>query len=195
VSGTPHTHTDGTARRQAPASVHVWLIAACLGAFLLQQWLPGRLLEDFALYGPAVVQGEVHRLVTAGFLHLGLAHLAMNMLALFFLGRVLEPALAQGGRFRFILLYVISLVSGSLGAMVLDFESAAVGASGAVYGLLGAAVSIPLRMGLGWNRLGVGPWIAFNLAVTFAVPGISIGGHVGGLVSGFVLGWVLAPRR
>ena len=169
---------------------HVLLIYACVAAYLLQQGYAGA-VERFGVSRETVMRGEFYRLVTAGFLHLGLLHLAMNMLSLYFLGRLVEPALAQRRSWSFPVLYVGSLVGGSIGAMLLDPVSLAVGASGAIYGLLGAAVGIPLRRGLGWNSAGVGPWIALNLVFSATVPGVSLGGHIGGLIAGLLLGWLL----
>ena len=145
----------------------------------------GDLAYDLGLYGPWVAQGEWWRLVTSGFLHAGLAHLAMNMLALWILGGLLEPVL---GRVRFVGLYVASLLAGSAGALLVEPDALTVGASGAIFGLMGAAVALQRSRGIDPWRSGLGGLIAVNLAFTFLVPGISVGGHVGGLVGGAVTG-------
>lgn len=162
----------------------------CVLVYLLQN-TTSYAIERFGVNRELVLSGEFYRLITAGFLHLDALHLGMNMLSLYFLGRLVEPALAGRGLFAFPLLYVGSLLGGSFGAMLLEPGSLAVGASGAIYGLLGAAVGIPLRRGMGWNSAGVGPWIAFNLLFSVSVPGISLGGHLGGLIAGLGLGWLL----
>jgi membrane associated rhomboid family serine protease len=148
-------------------------------------------IQAGAVYGPDVSQGQWWRLVTAGFLHASTLHLAVNMFSLYALGRIIEPAFTGKQAWRFPLLYIGSLLGGSFGALLVEFDRPAVGASGAIFGLLGAALTIPRRLGLGWNKLGVLPWLVVNLLITFAVPNISKGGHIGGLVAGLVLGWVL----
>ncbi len=148
-------------------------------------------IQAGAVYGPAVLQGQWWRLITSGFLHASTLHLAVNLFSLHALGRIIEPAFAGQQAWRFPLLYVGSLLGGSIGALLVEFDRPAVGASGAIFGLLGAALTIPRRLGLGWNRLGVLPWLGFNLLITFAVPNISKGGHIGGLIAGLALGWLL----
>src|SRR5215212_1607432 len=95
-----------------------------------------KVFSDFALYGPLVDQGDYWRLVTAGFLHSGLLHIGFNMYILYWLGTMLEPSL---GHLRFLALYMTSLVCGSFGALLLSPNAVTVGASGAVFGLMGAA--------------------------------------------------------
>src|SRR5687768_457049 len=138
--------------------------------------------RDFVLYGPLVADGEWWRLLTAGFLHGGLFHLLLNMYALFFLGRMLEPAL---GHLRFGALYFASLLAGSFGAVLLSPETPVVGASTAIFGLLGAAVVMARNRGVDLMASGLGPVLLINLAITF-FPGfnISIGGHPRGLLGG-----------
>jgi len=134
--------------------------------------------------------GEWWRLVTAGFVHFGALHVAMNMLLLFQLGRMLEPAL---GSARFALLYAASLLGGSAGAVLVSPDALTGGASGAVFGLMAAAV-VGVR-GRGGNPFatGLGATFAVNIALTLAIPGISIGGHFGGALAGAVSGAALLP--
>ena len=141
----------------------------------------GPVLEHGALYGPLVASGEWWRLVSGAFLHAGIFHLGMNMLLLWFLSQELEPAL---GRLRFAVLYVVSLLGGALGVMVLDPLAPTVGASGAVFGLMGALIVLQLRAKQNPWQSGIGGLVALNLVLTFLIPGISIGGHIGGLVAG-----------
>jgi membrane associated rhomboid family serine protease len=138
--------------------------------------------------------GEQYRLITSGFLHDGLIHIGFNMLILWLLGQQLEPAL---GRLRFALLYFVGLLGGSFGVMLLSPNEFTVGASGAVFGLFGAAVIVQRSQGINPFETGLGGLIAINLLITFTLPGISIGGHVGGLVLGAVAGALLVelPRR
>jgi membrane associated rhomboid family serine protease len=135
-----------------------------------------------------VASGEWWRLITGGFLHGGLVHLGMNMLVLYLIGPLLEREL---GKLNFALLYFTALVAGSLGVMLIDPFAVTVGASGAIYGLLGGAVALQLSRGVNPWSSGIGGLILINVLITFTVPGISIGGHLGGLVGGFVAGWVL----
>src|SRR5690606_4282942 len=121
------------------------------------------------------------RVITGAFLHAGLLHLGMNMLLLWLLSQELEPAL---GKARFLVLYATSLLGGSFGVLVVSPLSPTVGASGAVFGLMGALVVFQLRAHQNPWRSGIGGLVLINLVLTFAVPGISIGGHVGGLLAG-----------
>jgi membrane associated rhomboid family serine protease len=148
----------------------------------------GSLLEVGALSRATVAQGEVWRLVTAGFLHAGFMHLAFNMLALWVLGSLLEPAI---GKLRFALIYFVSLLAGSFGALLLQPLGQTVGASGAVFGLMGAALVVMRNRGINIMESGLGVWLGLNLLITFLIPGISIGGHIGGLVGGTLAALVL----
>lgn len=170
------------------------MVALCLLVFFWQNAVGySGSVEVGALYGPYVVAGEWWRLATSAFMHAGAVHLGMNMLSLVMLGRLLEPLYQVGGRWCFPTLYVGSLLGGSIGALFFEFHSPVVGASGAVFGLAGASIALPMRLGSGANRFGALPWLLLNLVVTVTVPGISIGGHLGGLAAGFALGWWLAP--
>src|SRR5262249_10180513 len=139
------------------------------------------LIPEFGLFGPLVASGEWYRLVTSAFLHEGLWHIAGNMILLFFLGRILEPGI---GTPRFVALYVVSLLAGSFGALLLSPERLSYGASGAVFGVLGATFVVARGRGVDALASSVGVLILFNLAISFGVPGISIGAHLGGLVAG-----------
>jgi membrane associated rhomboid family serine protease len=122
-----------------------------------------------------------YRLITSGFLHFGMIHIALNMYFLYVLGPMLEPAL---GRVRFLLLYVASLLGGSLGVVLLDNAGISAGASGAVFGLMAATAVGQWRRGINPMSTGIGSALLLNLVITFVVPGISIGGHVGGALAG-----------
>ena len=144
---------------------------------------------DGGLFGPSVADGEWYRIVTSGFLHsTNPMHLLFNMLALWNLGTILEPAL---GRVRFGLVYAVSLLTGSLGVLVLSPDSLTVGASGAVFGLMGALLIAHRVRGIDPWSSGLGGVLLINLLITFGVPRISIGGHLGGLAGGLVAAWIL----
>lgn len=135
-----------------------------------------------------VAEGEWWRIISSGFLHANAIHIGFNMWVLYQLGQLLEPAL---GRLRFGMVYVVAMVCGSFGVLLLDPGGLTVGASGAVFGLMGAAVAAFRSRGINPFDTGLGGAIALNLVFTFAIPGISIGGHIGGLIGGFIAGWIL----
>jgi membrane associated rhomboid family serine protease len=142
----------------------------------------GTLVADGGLLGPAIAdQGEWYRIVTSGFLHAGPLHLLMNMFVLYVLGTLLEPAIRS---LRFLALYTTSLLAGSFGALLLDPDTVTVGASGAIYGIMAATIVIARGRGLEQVASQIGLWLVLNLALTFSIPGISIGGHLGGLIGG-----------
>jgi membrane associated rhomboid family serine protease len=146
---------------------------------------------DLVLFGPLVEEGEWYRLLTSGFVHFGIIHLAFNMLLLFQLGQLLEPEI---GRIRFALLYFAALLAGSAGVLLLDPNAPTGGASGAVFGLMGAAFIGLRNRGVNPMTTGLGTTLLLNLLLTFSIANISIGGHIGGLLGGAVAGWVvLAP--
>ncbi|MSO86168.1 MAG: rhomboid family intramembrane serine protease [Acidimicrobiia bacterium] len=142
--------------------------------------------EGLSAFG--VANGEWYRLVSSGFLHADFLHLAFNMFVLYRLGQLLEPVVGRG---RFVLLYFVAMLGGALGVMIIDPSSFTVGASGAVFGLMGVAVAVFRARGISIMDSGLGATIMLNLVFTFAVPNISVGGHVGGLIVGFLAGWVL----
>ena len=140
----------------------------------------GGLTDAFELSRAQLADGELYRLLTNGFVHRGLFHLAANMLALWILGSMLEPAV---GRWRFGLIYAVSILCGSLGVLLAGFDESA-GASGGVFGLMGAAAVVARSRGFSLMESGLGLWLGLNLLITFTIPNISIGAHIGGLVGG-----------
>jgi membrane associated rhomboid family serine protease len=148
-----------------------------------------------SLLAAGIRGGDWWQPVTAGFIHYGLIHIGFNMVLLYQLGRLLEPAL---GRARFLALYFMALLGGSFLVLVISPDQPTAGASGAVFGLMGAAVVAFRSRGISAFQTGIGQLIVLNLVFTFAFAAeISVGGHVGGLIAGFVGGWLLfeaAPR-
>ncbi len=139
-----------------------------------------------------VAQGEWWRLITSGFLHLGLLHIALNMIALWMLGQQLEPVL---GRWRFLAMYLISLLGGSAAIMLFYPAGGAVaGASGAVFGLLGAFLVVLIRLRMPVSL--IVPTIVINAIISVFVPGIALLAHVGGALAGAAAtaAIVYAPR-
>jgi membrane associated rhomboid family serine protease len=136
-----------------------------------------------------IAQGEWWRLITSGFIHFGVFHIAFNMLALYFIGILLEPGV---GSWRFLAIYGASLLAGSLGAML--FQPVNVlggGASGAVFGVGAAATMIMARRGVRFWDTGFGPLLAINLVGDLFIAGISIGAHIGGAIGGAIIGGVM----
>jgi membrane associated rhomboid family serine protease len=148
----------------------------------------GSVYEEGALIGSlpripelGVAHGQWWRIVTGGFLHESLIHIGFNMYILYILGMQLEPVL---GRVKFGAIYGVSLLTGSLGALIVSPHAVTVGASGAVFGIMGAtAVEMRARQ-IPVMQSGVGTLIAINLVISFVIPGISWGGHIGGLIGG-----------
>jgi len=181
---------------RSPGIVTTTLIAINVGVYLLQlaggapvSASGGWIYEHGALVIRALSsdgqlvglgEGEWWRLLTAAFLHYGPIHLGMNMLSLWWIGRPLEDWL---GPFRYILLYLVAGLAGSAGALLFSPDGVTVGASGAIFGILGAAIVLERQRTyvLGGSAITL---LVVNLAFTFAVPGISIGGHLGGLAGG-----------
>ncbi len=136
-----------------------------------------------------VAEGEWYRLITSGFLHSGLLHIAFNMYFIWMFGQLLEPSL---GRLRFGLLYFVSLLGGSIGAMLYSGpQTLTVGASGAAFGLLGAALVVSRLRRIDSLTNDLLMIAVLNFAIGF-IPGfnISIGGHVGGFIAGGIAGWI-----
>ncbi len=154
---------------------------------------PARVSSDPGRVIAGVSGGDYYRLFTSMFMHFGLIHLALNMWALWIIGRVLEAAL---GPVRFLALYLLSGLGGSVAVYLFGGPHAlTAGASGAIFGLF-AALFVVLRR-IGGNASSLIPVIVINLVLTFTIPGISIAAHIGGLITGAVVGAGLAyaPRR
>ncbi|WP_407559874.1 rhomboid family intramembrane serine protease [Streptomyces sp. 184] len=155
--------------------------------------LVGRAYFSFDGSLEGVAEGQWYRLLSSVFLHEEVAHIALNMLALWFLGPPLEAAL---GRLRFVTLYVLSGLGGSaLFYLVAAPNDAALGASGAIFGLFGATAVLMRRMNYDMRPVLV--LLAINLVFTFTWSGIAWQGHIGGLVIGTAVayGFVHAPRE
>jgi membrane associated rhomboid family serine protease len=146
--------------------------------------------------GVGVANGEWYRLVTSGFLHVNVIHLAFNMFALYQLGLLLEPAF---GRLKFAVVYGVSLLVGSLGVIITEPHGLTMGASGAVFGLMGFAFMALRARGIDPFSTSLGTTIVLNLIITFTLSNyISVGGHVGGLIGGGICGWIftdLGPKQ
>jgi rhomboid protease GluP len=156
---------------------------------------PGPVLARGALVPALVAQGESWRLLSSVFLHSGVAHLGFNMLSLYFLGAFTEEAFGRG---RFFALYLLSGVAGGLAYLYFGgFNQPAVGASGAIFGLLGGVLGYAMRRGtFSWQNPLIRQLLillALNLYLGFSIPNISNTAHLGGLAGGFAFGWLMAP--
>ncbi len=169
-------------------NVVAYLVEVGAGGGGLSPGVANSVVNDFALFGPLVAEGEWYRLITGGFLHASPFHIGFNMLLLYFLGRLLEPAL---GTPRFVVLYFASLLAGSFGALLLDPNALTVGASGAVFGLFGAGFVLARERGMESLATQLGFLILVNLAISFGASHISLGGHLGGLVGGVICAAVI----
>jgi membrane associated rhomboid family serine protease len=167
-------------------NILVYVITAAQGGGLNAPG--GRLFVDWVLFGPLVAQGDWWRLITSAFLHGSLLHIAFNMYFLWFVGSAVEQALGRG---RFLLLYFVSALAGSAGALVHTPDQPVVGASGALFGVLGAALVLERQRNyvLGGSAAGL---IVINLILGFTLSNISIGGHIGGLIAGVLCTLVLS---
>lgn len=142
--------------------------------------LSGEVYEKGALYGPLVATGDWWRLVTGAFLHAGPIHLLFNMVALLWFGRPLETVI---GSVRFVGVYLAGALAGSAGALLLSPTSPTVGASGAIFAILGAGLVLERKRIYVFGGAALA-FIVLNLVLTFTISGISIGGHLGGLAGG-----------
>ena len=170
-------------------NVVVYLITVAQGAGIDSPG--GNLYIKWILYGPFVSNGDWWRLITAAFLHASIWHIVFNMWALWWLGAAVENAL---GAWRFLLLYFVSGLAGSAGALVWSPHTPVVGASGAIFGILGAGLLLEWRATgqLAGNFMSM---IVINLIITFAfASSISVGGHVGGLIGGILATGVILLR-
>lgn len=184
------------------------IIVACAAIFFYDNWVGGSWvlgngeerigsvltagLGDLTLYRPSLeFEGEWYRVITSGFIHFSIAHLGMNMLVLWQLGRLIEGVF---GALTFAALFFLGVLGGSLGALIIEPDTQVGGASGAVFALMGAVAMLQMLSGQNVLKTGVGPLILINVALSF-LPFVSLGGHMGGLVVGLVGGLVVGVAR
>lgn len=197
---TPRWRTVAGASRTGRPVVVPALIAINVAVFALTVAAAGSVSDNYAsvlfrqtsLIPALVAHGEWWRLVTSGFLHFGLLHLAFNMIALWMIGREVETVLGRG---RLLAVYLVSLLGGSAAVMLFSGAGQTAGASGAVFGLMGALAVLlyRLRMPAG-QAIGL---IAVNIVLSLLIPGISLTAHLGGLVvgAGTTAALVYLPHR
>lgn len=193
---TTRTVLGGRAREGRPV-VTITIIAMCVAVYLAQR-VPGLMVNHSFVFMPALGDQQPYRFLSSAFLHGGTLHLALNMYALWLVGSVLEPAL---GRWRFVSLYVLSAVGGSVAVLLLadpagpSWSTSVVGASGAVFGLFSAIFIVMRRLGRDATQILV--LIALNFVIGFVFAGISWQSHLGGAITGAVLSaaYAYAPAR
>lgn len=169
--------------------IYVWGLLGGLSSGAGSDQL-SRVQEAMVISRQFIDEGQWYRLVSAGFVHFGIFHVAMNMLLLYQLGRLLEPSL---GSLRFGLMYTASLLAGSTGALLLSPNAVTGGASGAVFGLMAAGVVGLRQRGVNPLQTGLGLTFVINLLITITIPGVSIGGHFGGAIAGALCGAAMIP--
>ena len=179
------------------ARVTYALIAINVVAFLTEQGqftilgsgIYGKVIDEGVLFREAIGHGndQYWRLLTSGFLHENFIHIGFNMYLLYLLGMMLEPAI---GSVRFAIIYFTSLLVGSFG-VVFSTNAPSLGASGAIFGLMGAAVVELRSRGISVQQSGIGGLIVINLIFSFTFANISIGAHIGGLIGGFLAGMAI----
>ena len=180
------------------------LVLACVAAFAVLGMAgagvlrpdPLRFIDLGSNFAPLTSAGEWWRLVTATFLHFGLLHLAFNTWALWSIGAVVERLFGHG---RFAAIYAVSGLAGSLASIAWNPLVNSAGASGAIFGLIGAQLALFLRGGhripadvVRTQRNSTLGFIAYSVTFGFIVPGIDNAAHLGGLFAGFGSGWLLA---
>jgi membrane associated rhomboid family serine protease len=165
------------------------LIAVNVMAFLTEQGqfsvfgtnIHGTVINEGVLYRAGIAEGHQYwRLVSSAFLHENFIHIGFNMYLLYLLGTMLEPAM---GSLKFFAVYFTALLAGSFGALFAT-ASPSLGASGAVFGLMGAAVVELRSRRLSVMESGIGGLIVLNLILSFSLANISVGAHIGGLIGG-----------
>ena len=158
---------------------------------------PQALLDFGAMSGPLIANGEYWRLFTSMFLHVGMMHLLFNSIGLLIFGRIVEGTY---GRLRFALIYVLTGLSGSVASYIINSAAIGAGASGAIFGVLGALVAflVANREMLGevgrQTLVAIAVLAAINIFFGFVASGVDNWAHLGGLAGGFALGMALTPR-
>ncbi len=151
------------------------------------------LARNLGLFGPDIdVNNEWWRIFTSGFLHADVLHIGFNMYLLYMLGQQLEKVF---GNVDFALLYLAGLTAGSLGALIVEPRAFTVGASGAVYGLMGAWLMLSRSRGVSFANSGIAGLLIINTVLSFTLPNVAWGGHAGGFVGGLAVGWILTDGR
>ena len=171
----------------------VWLVTTVEGG----SENPDVMLKFGAMFGPLVANGEYWRLFTSVFLHVGIMHLVFNGLGLLIFGQMAERIF---GRVRFVIIYVLAGLFGGVASYLLNPISIGAGASGAIFGVLGALASFFVARRHEMGELGrqyltmIAVLAGFNLFYGLATPGVDNWAHIGGFVGGFAVGTAFVPQ-
>ena len=173
------------------------LIAVNIICFLVPAFFSesNNVILDFCVHGPSIRYGQYYRLLTGTFLHTGIMHLAFNCYALYVLGSQLESYL---GKAKYIVIYLVSAIFGSLFSMTFNGDTASIGASGAIFGLMGALLyfGYHYRVYLGnVIKSQILPLVIVNLLIGFLTTGVDNAAHIGGLVGGAMITMALGVKN
>jgi membrane associated rhomboid family serine protease len=172
---------------QKNTPVTKFLSISLIAIFLLQELTGTLLVKSFALFAPLVTSGEWWRLISAGFLHGSIIHLLFNVYILWVIGSQLESIV---GNIKFIIIYFVSLLGGSVASYLFSpFGSYSIGASGAIFGLMGSMLVVGRKRNLDISQITT--LVAINIVIGFVLSGIDWRAHLGGLATGAFITWVL----
>ena len=172
---------------QKNTQVTKFLSISLLVVYVFQFLLGDVLIANFALFAPSVTNGQWWLLITAGFLHGSIIHLLFNVYILWVLGSQLESIV---GKAKFIIIYFGSLLGGSLASYLFSpFGSYSIGASGAIFGLMGAMLVVGRERNLDISQITT--LVVINVVIGFVLSGIDWRAHLGGLAAGAFITWVL----
>lgn len=203
ITGDINKHNQEDARkvekvfRSKFPMVTYMLIAVNIICFLVPAFFSesNNVILDFCVHGPSIRYGQYYRLLTGTFLHTGIMHLAFNCYALYVLGSQLESYL---GKAKYIVIYLVSAIFGSLFSMTFNGDTASIGASGAVFGLMGALLyfGYHYRVYLGnVIKSQILPLVIVNLLIGFLTTGVDNAAHIGGLVGGAMITMALGVKN
>ena len=174
-------------------------MAVTIGAFIVAAVHDGTIdgegsvSRNLWLFGPSVHNGEWYRMFTASLVHFGFIHIFFNMLLLWIVGQMLEPGT---GSLRFATIYVVSVLSGSAAALLMQPHVPSGGASGGIFGIAAAATLVMQRRGVRFWDTGLGPLIIINLFLDFFVfTNVSIAAHIGGAIGGLLAAEAMLQAR
>ena len=203
ITGDINKHNQEDARkvekvfRSKFPMVTYMLIAVNIICFLVPAFFSesNNVILDFCVHGPSIRYGQYYRLLTGTFLHTGIMHLAFNCYALYVLGSQLESFL---GKAKYIVIYLVSAIFGSLFSMTFNGDTASIGASGAVFGLMGALLyfGYHYRVYLGnVIKSQILPLVIINLLIGFLTTGVDNAAHIGVLVGGAMITMALGVKN
>jgi membrane associated rhomboid family serine protease len=173
-------------RKNTP--VTKFLSSSLIVVYVAQLLLGDVLIANFALFAPSVANGQWWLLITAGLLHGSIFHLLFNVYILWVIGSQLESIV---GKINFVIIYFVSLIGGSFASYLFSpFGSYSIGASGAIFGLMGAMLVVGRKRNLDISQITT--LVVMNVVIGFVLSGIDWRAHLGGLTTGAIITWILA---